>query len=91
MLKNTTLRILNPVLAILMLSQLLSGIWHSQLSAETFTWLHVRGGVALIVALVLHVAVNWDWVRTTGSLSENHIRARPCSHVRHASSKQSVP
>jgi hypothetical protein len=83
--KHATLKILNPVLAILMLSQLLSGLWHSQLSAGTFTWLHVRGGVALVVALVLQVAVNWDHIRSAEMRPRNHISAKPGSHSRQAS------
>lgn len=85
--KNATLKILNPVLAILLLSQLLSGFWHSQLSAETFAWLHMRGGVALIVALVLQIGVNWDLIRTTGAASRNHIAARAHPHPRHVSAR----
>jgi hypothetical protein len=83
--KRAALKILNPVLAILMLSQLLSGLWHSQLSDGTFTWLHVRGGVALVVALVLQVAVNWDQMRSADMRPRNHISAKPGARPRQAS------
>jgi hypothetical protein len=70
-----TLRILNPILAVLMASQLLSGVCRSHVSPETFTWLHVRGGVALMVALAFHLTANWDWVRSLGRPSHPSTRS----------------
>ncbi len=86
--KNTTLRILNPLLALLMLSQLLSGLWRPHLSPEAFMWLHTRGGVALLAAVMLHVAANWDWVwATAGGSSRGRAKAKPCPPPRQPSFK----
>jgi hypothetical protein len=65
MAKNATLKILNPILAVLFVSQVLSGIFSSYLSPETFQWLHRRGAIALVAGTVLHVVLNWNWVRAT--------------------------
>jgi len=65
MAKNATLKILNPILAVLIVSQVISGLFSTHLSPEAFEWLHRRGAIALTVGTVLHVVLNWDWVRFT--------------------------
>jgi hypothetical protein len=60
--KNTALKIVNPILAILMLNQPFSGLLLSVTHWETFEGLHVVGGVLLFVFAVVHVMLNWKWV-----------------------------
>jgi Domain of unknown function (DUF4405) len=60
--KNTALKIVNPILAILILNQPLSGLLLSVTHLEVFEDLHVVGGVLLFVFVVVHVMLNWKWV-----------------------------
>ncbi len=62
--KNTALKILNPILAILIVTQVLSGVLGFRLSFEVFNVVHKGGGAVLSAAIVLHVVLNWSWVRT---------------------------
>jgi hypothetical protein len=61
--KNTWFRIVNPIIAVLILSQGLSGLLRDQLSQEAFNWVHKGGGILLLVGVGLHVFLNWNWVR----------------------------
>jgi hypothetical protein len=61
--KNAALKILNPILAVLILSQGLSGLLRDRLSLATFQWVHERGGVLLLVCVALHVILNRSWIR----------------------------
>lgn len=61
--KNTMFKILNPILAVLILSQGLSGLLRDQLSQEAFKWVHKGGGMLLLAGVGLHVILNWNWVR----------------------------
>jgi len=62
--KNTMLKVINPVLAVLIVTQALSGLLRDQLSHEAFEVIHEGGGVVLVIASILHVILNWPWVRT---------------------------
>ena len=63
--KNTVLSILNPVLAILLLTQLLSGVFRGYLPDEAFEVVHEGGGILLVLCAVVHLALNWGWVRAS--------------------------
>ena len=62
--KNTTFKILNPILAVFTVSQGLSATFRDDLSLEVFQWVHKGGGTLLLVGIGLHVVLNWSWVRT---------------------------
>ena len=57
------LKILNPILAVLVLNQALTGMFSSALPHEAFEILHEGGGALLILGVVLHVDLNWNWVK----------------------------
>jgi nucleoside recognition membrane protein YjiH len=61
--KNTALKIVNPVLALLLLIQPFSGLLLSVTDWETLEDLHVGGGIALIVFAAIHLMLNWNWVK----------------------------
>ena len=61
--KNTMFKIVNPIIAVLILSQGLSGLLRPQLSQDVFQWVHKGGGILLLVGVGLHVFLNWNWVR----------------------------
>jgi hypothetical protein len=63
--KNAVLKILNPVLGALILNQALTGLLSHSLPREVFEVLHEGGGVLLFLGVVLHLALNWNWVRTS--------------------------
>lgn len=69
--KSTALKILNPILAILVVTQILSGFLRFQLPSEVFEVVHEGGGVALSAGIVLHVVLNWNWVHAN-FLSRTH-------------------
>ena len=61
--RNLILKILNPILAILFLNQILTGIFHDAIPKEAYEFLHEGGGISFAVAAVLHVILNWNWVK----------------------------
>lgn len=65
MTKATALKILNPILALLFLNQAATGLLADHLPREAFEILHEGGGYVLIAAVVLHVVLNWAWVKAT--------------------------
>ena len=63
--RNTPLKILNLILLILFASQAVTGLSHAKLSHETFEFLHEGGGVLLIVLIVLHLILNFSWIKAS--------------------------
>lgn len=61
--KNTALKFLNPILAALIASQALSALLHDLIPRGVFAAVHKGGGVLLAAGIVLHVTLNWSWVR----------------------------
>ena len=63
MTKQTALKIVNPLLGLLIINQALTGIFHLYLSNRAFTILHEWGGYVLVTMVIVHVVLNWGWVR----------------------------
>ena len=63
--RNTILRILNPILGILALNQILTGVFRGALSREAFEIVHEEGGFVFAGAALLHVFLNWNWVKAS--------------------------
>lgn len=61
--RSSILKILNPILGILFLNQILTGLFHDAISKEAYEFFHVGGGILFAVAAVLHVILNWNWVK----------------------------
>lgn len=61
--RNTMLKILNPLLAVLLINQAATGALHDVMSEELFEVLHEGGGVLLILGVICHVALNWNWIK----------------------------
>ncbi len=61
--RNALLRIVNPVLGFLAISQITTGLLGDVLSHDAFEVLHEGGGITLAVVAVLHVVLNWNWVK----------------------------
>jgi len=61
--KTKALRFLNPILGVLVLNQLLVGLSHDALSRKVFEVMHEGGGILLVLGVLLHLILNWNWVR----------------------------
>lgn len=58
------LKITNVVLLLLFISQALSGLFHHSIPHELFEFLHEFGGIVLIITALIHLVLNWNWVRS---------------------------
>lgn len=68
MTKNNLLKILNPLLGLLMVNQILSGLLADELfklSPNAFEILHEDGGILLTVLVVVHLVLNWNWIKAS--------------------------
>lgn len=63
--KNAVLKTLNPILAVLVVTQALSVIFGEHLSYKAFEVIHKGGGALLLIGIGLHVVLNWSWVRAS--------------------------
>lgn len=63
--KNTALKALNPIIAILLVNQLLSGFFSGSISPAAFEIRHEGGGIVLAIAILLHVILNWNWIKSS--------------------------
>jgi hypothetical protein len=62
MTKQKILKVVNPLLAILVVNQAMSGMLHDVLSHQVFEVLH-KGGWIMVVLAALHLYLNWGWVK----------------------------
>jgi len=60
--KNSALKVVNPILAILIVNQPFSGLLLSVTHWGFFESLHVVGGALLFVSSAVHLMLNWTWV-----------------------------
>jgi hypothetical protein len=65
MTKNKALKIINPILAILLITQLSSGMFNEYLPYGVFEVVHVWGGYLFATLIVVHLILNWNWVKAT--------------------------
>ena len=63
--KKFTLKVLNPIIALLILNQVFSALLHGALSRELFEKIHETGGFLLFFGVVIHLLLNWNWVKAT--------------------------
>jgi hypothetical protein len=61
--KNTVLKIVNPVLGVLLVNQVLMGLMHDMLPREAFEVFHEGGGIVFTIVAILHVILNWNWIK----------------------------
>jgi len=61
--KNSVLKIVNPILGVLLLNQVLTGLLHDVLPHKVFEVLHEGGGIVFAIVAVLHVILNWNWIK----------------------------
>ncbi len=63
--RNSALKVLNPILGVLLVSQIATGLFGASIPYETFETVHEGGGILLGVVVVLHVILNWNWIRAS--------------------------
>lgn len=59
---NTWLTIIIPIMAVLMLILLISGLVYEEMSEETFEIVHVGSGFLFVALAVIHAALNHGWI-----------------------------
>ncbi len=61
---NSFLKVVNPILAVVFLFQVLTGLMHSIIPESLYETLHGGGGGLLLVIAIIHVVLNWGWVKS---------------------------
>lgn len=61
--KNKVLKILNPILGVLLINQVLIGLMARILPYRVFEVLHKGGGIVFAIIAILHVILNWSWIK----------------------------
>jgi uncharacterized protein (DUF697 family) len=61
--KGQTLRVVNAVLGVLIVTQATSGLLADDMNPDLFEAVHVGGGVLMVACTVAHVWMNWGWVK----------------------------
>lgn len=64
MLKAKLLKVINPLLLLVLISQAVTGFGHDKIDHEVFEALHFTGGLLLVVLGITHLILNWSWVKT---------------------------
>lgn len=64
MTKALWLKRLNPLLLVVLVVQAATGLCHEILPGEWFEWIHPTGGLLLVLLAAVHLALNWNWVKS---------------------------
>ena len=75
MTRASVLKIVNPILGVLLLNQVATGLLHGVLPYEAFEVLHEWSGILLVVVVIVHVILNWNWIKTNFFRKEPPIKA----------------
>jgi hypothetical protein len=73
--KIEALKILNPILGVLVLNQALMAAFHDAVPRQVFEVMHGGGGVLMVLGVVIHLILNWSWVRVN-FLKRNGVQGR---------------
>jgi len=60
---NQWLKISVPVQGFLLLWQMVTGLNRDRFSDQVYGIIHIGGGLLLVTLVVIHVIINWDWIR----------------------------
>lgn len=61
--RASILKILNPILGLLFVNQVATGILHEALPDGAYEIMHAGGGLIFSAIVILHAILNWNWVR----------------------------
>ena len=62
--QKTTLKIINPLIFLLMINQVVTAFLRDAIGDKLFGLLHGLTGMLLAVLVIVHLILNWSWVRT---------------------------
>jgi hypothetical protein len=65
--KKSALKFINVVIAILILNQATTATLSDLIGHEAFEALHATGGFLLLLGVIIHVILNWGWVKSAFS------------------------
>jgi len=60
---STVLKVLNPVLLVLFISQTTTALFRDDIPREAFRIFHMYGGIIFLCLIILHFILNFNWVR----------------------------
>jgi hypothetical protein len=60
---NILLKVLNPVLAVVLVFQLVTGLLRGIFTNDMFESIHGTGAGILITCVILHLILNWNWIK----------------------------
>ncbi|MDO8302980.1 MAG: hypothetical protein Q7T18_07050 [Sedimentisphaerales bacterium] len=63
--KNTLHKILAPILLVLIANQVTTGLLADELAPGAFVVFHKGGGIILAGLIVVHLILNFNWVKAT--------------------------
>jgi hypothetical protein len=63
--KNTMHKLLNPILMVLIANQAVTAVLSDNLSRKTFEFLHEGGGIALVCCVLVHLILNFSWIKAS--------------------------
>jgi hypothetical protein len=61
--RNSILKVLNPIIGIMMLSQILTGVFGRQIPQWAFENFHKNSGGILGILILFHIILNWNWIK----------------------------
>ena len=61
--KTIALKIVNPLIALLLICQVCTALFRGVMGHEAFEEIHETGGILLAIGVLLHLILNWNWVK----------------------------
>jgi hypothetical protein len=62
--KSGALKVVNALLAVLIVTQMASGFFGRDIGMRAFNIIHRDGAIVLMVVAVAHIYLNWNWVKS---------------------------
>ncbi|MBN2092918.1 DUF4405 domain-containing protein [candidate division KSB1 bacterium] len=63
--KQKALKVVNVLLALMVIGILTSAVSHDFIDKAIFEKVHPLGGFTLIILIIIHLSLNWLWVKST--------------------------
>jgi thiosulfate reductase cytochrome b subunit len=64
--KGNVLKVVNPILFIIVLIQILSGLGQRYAGQDAFVFfrrIHLPNGILLVLFFTIHLYLNWGWIK----------------------------
>jgi hypothetical protein len=75
--KNIVLKIVNLILGIMLLNQVLTGVFGHQLPSGAFEVLHKHAGIIFTIVVVFHIILNWNWINASYFRKPSKTKTQP--------------